>query len=221
MKETSLMTNRTTLEDKPLILLEDYPPLEWTLSRTVKSTIFGLIIILTILGNLLALWVFFRYRKQLRSPTHYFLANLALADLFVGVFSLPYLAVFSVTLRWYFGREWCYYWTLGHYWFCSSSILSTLGVCIERFVGVRNPLKHLSVMNKRTIFKMMAGIWILAGMLSVGPFLIWLERPTNDALRCIINLTKGHVIVASVGIFHIPAGIMVVLYYLIYRYVNS
>ena len=76
-----------------------YPPFEWNLERSIKSVIFGSIVVGTVVGNFLVLFAFLRYRKQLRQPTHYFLANLSLADFLVGVGSLPFLAVRSVTER--------------------------------------------------------------------------------------------------------------------------
>jgi hypothetical protein len=89
---------------------------------------------------------------------------------------------------------------------------------VERFIGVKYPLKHLKIMRKRVILTTICGVWILAVILSAVPLLLWPEIPRNTKpYSCGINLRMGHVIVASVGIFHIPAITMVVFYYLIYR----
>lgn len=219
MKEPLLILSDSTNNSDPNInsTFFEIEPLEWNIGKTIQSFIFGSVVVGTILGNFLAIFVFLRNRKNLRSPTHFFIANLALADFLVGVLSLPFLATFSVTLRWYFGLHFCYIWTILHFIFCSSSILSTLAVCIERFVGVRYPLKHLRIMNRRTILQIVGGVWVLAVILAALPLVIWPEKPSIKPYDCKINLRLGHVVVASVGIFHLPATAMVVFYYLIYR----
>lgn len=178
-------TNFTNLTNNPKTVV--LPPLEWNLVRTFQSIIFGTIVFTTILGNLLVLWVFLKNKRSLRSPTHYFIANLSLSDLLVGIFTLPFLAVRNITFRWYFGNFFCEAWTVLHFVFCSASILSTLAVCVERFVGVHWPLRHLRVMGRGNILKGVGGVWTLALVLSALPLLIWREEPSENPLDCRVN----------------------------------
>jgi hypothetical protein len=55
-----------------------------------------LIVITTILGNLLVLIVFLRGGRELRSPSHFLIANLALADFLVSTLCLPFTATQQV-----------------------------------------------------------------------------------------------------------------------------
>lgn len=87
------------------------------------------------------------FLQELRAPTHFFIANLSLADFLVGIMAMPFLATVHVTDRWYFGSGFCYAWVIIHFWLCSASILSTLAVCVERYVGVKYPLRHVEIMS--------------------------------------------------------------------------
>lgn len=185
---------------------------EWTWRESLLVIPLGLIVIGTILGNALVLYSAATRSPTFRLPTHFFIANLALADFLVGVLVMPFLAVLQVTGRWYFGPIYCESWTVIHFWLCSSSILSTCAVCIERYIGVRFPLKHKQIMSTQRIWGMIVGVWTLAGLLSIGCLYIWPQPKSPLPFTCAINQQIGHVIVAVVGILYIPAVIMIVLY---------
>jgi hypothetical protein len=112
-------------------------PFEWGWLHTLKLLIFGPIVFLAIFGNLLTLFAFLTRYRQMKSPTHYFIFNLALADFLVGVLCLPFLATKAISGKWYFGAEFCFAYMIMHFWFCSCSIFSTCAICVERYIGVR------------------------------------------------------------------------------------
>ncbi|CAL8089710.1 unnamed protein product [Orchesella dallaii] len=188
----------------------------WTWQETLLAIPLSLIVIGTIFGNFLVLYVVATRSHNLRLPTHFFIANLAVADFLVGVFVMPFLATLQVTGRWYFGDVYCETWTVTHFWLCSASILSTCAVCIERYIGVRFPLKHKEIMNQRRIWGMIACVWVFAGLLTLSSIYIFPEPDIDTPYSCKINQQIGHVIIAVVGILYIPAVIMIVFYWQIY-----
>jgi len=64
----------------------------------VKAIALGLIILLTISGNVLVLLAV-GLSRNLRSSTNYLIVNLAVADLLLGTTVLPFSATFEVTGR--------------------------------------------------------------------------------------------------------------------------
>ncbi len=86
----------------------------WTWDRIVLIIILSLITVGTVIGNLLVLIHFvknlFSRGLQRIAPTHFFIANLSLADLSVGILVLPYLTIYQVTGKWYFGQNLCTVW---------------------------------------------------------------------------------------------------------------
>jgi len=195
----------------------DGPPhLDWGWGETILSIPLTLIVLGTIIGNFLVLFSFATRTKTLRSPTHFFIANLALADFLVGILVMPYLATLQLTNIWYLGQTFCIFWTVTHFWLCSASILSTCAVCIERYVGVRYPLRHKEIMNSMTLGGIIACVWILAGFLSLLSIFAWPEPYDGNQYSCRLNHQLGHVIVSVVFILYIPAAVMITLYWRIY-----
>lgn len=61
------------------------------------SLCFGLLAVLTVIGNVLAILVFLKQR--LRKRAHFLLISLAFADLLVGLFTTPFYIAVNTTLR--------------------------------------------------------------------------------------------------------------------------
>lgn len=205
------MSSDTSSDDN-----QSVPPFIWSWQESLLVIPLVIIVIVTIIGNFLVLYSAATRSRTLRLPTHYLIANLALADFLVGVLVMPFLTVLQLTGRWYFGAVYCESWTVIHFWLCSASILSTCGVCIERYIGVRFPLKHKQILNTQRIWGMIVCIWTLAGLLSVASLYIWPQPKSGLPYACDINQQIGHVILAVVGILYVPAVIMIVLYLKIY-----
>ena len=70
-------------------------PIQLTVAL-MKTLALGIIILLTIGGNVLVLMAV-AVSPNLRSSTHYLIVNLAVADLLLGMTVLPFSAVFEIT----------------------------------------------------------------------------------------------------------------------------
>ena len=60
-----------------------------------ESLLFGLLSLVILAGNTLVCTAIYRNRK-LRTKTNYYLVSLAVADIMVGVFSVPYWIYFRL-----------------------------------------------------------------------------------------------------------------------------
>lgn len=65
--------------------------------------------ILTVFGNLIVLYAI-RTEKRLRTVSNLFILSLALADLIVGLFVMPFSAIHIIVGRWPFSRSICQMW---------------------------------------------------------------------------------------------------------------
>ena len=59
-----------------------------SIAEVLLSALFSLLIVIDIVGNVLVCLVVYQ-SKQMRKPMNYLLANLAVADVVIGVFMLP------------------------------------------------------------------------------------------------------------------------------------
>jgi hypothetical protein len=93
-----LIPSTTTEKDGTIVLGVVRPFLVFTI-LTITS-------VATVIGNLLVISAIWREEK-LHSPTNYFIASLASADLLVGLVVIPFEALTELLNgRWLFGHEW-------------------------------------------------------------------------------------------------------------------
>lgn len=201
------------------VLLETFPDFNNPLIL-LEAFFLGLIILLTISGNLLVI-VAVVPSPTLRSPTHSLIVNLAVADLLLGITVLPLSATRELYAgAWLLGPSLCSVWTSLDVLCCTASILSLCGISVDRYIGVSRPLAYSRILTKRRARILIAVIWTLALAISIAPPLGWKEEvvvtDTSDN-ECQVNKDLGYVIFSACGSFYIPALVIIVLYFLVYR----
>lgn len=184
----------------------------------LEALFLGLMIILTISGNLLVI-VAVVPSPTLRSPTHSLIVNLAVADLLLGITVLPLSATRELYAgAWLLGPSLCSIWTSLDVLCCTASILSLCGISVDRYIGVSRPLAYSRILTKRRARILIAVIWTLALAISMAPPLGWKEEVSvTDDNDCQVNKELGYVIFSACGSFYIPALVIIVLYFLVYR----
>ena len=119
---------------------------------------------ITLPGNfLVVLAIFIDPNRELsRSPFNYFVANLAMADLLVGVVTEPVSAVYHI-------KEGLGMMSAGlpaiHMPFfisTTASILSLAALTLDRFVAISNPMKYRTKLNPARAAIVCAAIWIVS-----------------------------------------------------------
>ena len=118
---------------------------------------FGALVTLIIAGNVLTIWIFFKHRSQKR--TYPLLMSLAVADLLVGIFAVPFYikAVVSKGYTWYVI-------SIGADVFTGTTSIYTLAVIsLERMFAVGWPLRHRTV-NYRVYVCAISIPWIIAAI---------------------------------------------------------
>ncbi|ELU14162.1 hypothetical protein CAPTEDRAFT_65280, partial [Capitella teleta] len=186
--------------------------------RTViTAMILCLICLMTISGNILVLVAVF-VNSHLRGTTHYFIANLAVADLLLGTTVLPFSASLEVAAgHWYFGQLFCDVWAAVDVLCCTASIMSLCVISIDRYIGVTRPLQHSTIMSERRAGYIILIVWILAMTISIAPLLGWKEPPPDNPSVCLVTQELGYVLFSVSGSFYIPLVIILVVYFRVYR----
>lgn len=189
---------------------------DWMVEVVVKSVILAIIVVLTIGGNVLVLLAVFMSRN-LRSSTHYLIVNLAVADLLLGTTVLPFSATLEVSGKWYFGQVFCEVWATADVLCCTASIWSLCVISLDRYIGVTRPLAYSSIMTERRMCVLIAVVWALSIVISIGPAFGWKTPPDPDPTVCTVNQELGYVLFSVTGSFYLPSLCILILYWRIYR----
>ena len=157
------------------------------------STLFALVAMATVIGNVLTIAVFSR-RKSKCVRANYFLASLAVADIMVGTISVP-MYMYHLVCYWQFGTiigNTAYFFYMAEDIFSGfSSIFALTVIAIERFYSVMWPLKHRTI-TKRVYVTLITVVWSLSGLLAILYIL--------DACKILRNRIFFYLIIASLFI---------------------
>ncbi|XP_042217339.1 alpha-1A adrenergic receptor-like [Homarus americanus] len=193
---------------------------EWTtnslVEAVVKSVVLATIVMLTIGGNVLVLLAVFMSRN-LRSSTHYLIVNLAVADLLLGTTVLPFSATLEVSGKWYFGQVFCGVWATADVLCCTASIWSLCVISLDRYIGVTRPLAYSTIMTEKRMCVLIAAVWALSIVISIGPAFGWKTPADPDPTVCTVNQELGYVLFSVTGSFYLPSLCILVVYWRIYR----
>lgn len=96
-QDASSLSSSTYLQDN----LTFSPPL-----TALFAIIAGLMSTMTIIGNVFVITAFI-IEKSLRKYSNYFILNLSIADLLIGILIPPYTPFFLYNYHWKFGRPAC------------------------------------------------------------------------------------------------------------------
>ncbi|MEE6515438.1 hypothetical protein FKM82_024198 [Ascaphus truei] len=181
----------------------------------VVGVIFGGFIIFGMLGNILVI-LSVACHRHLQTVTHYFIANLAVADLLLMSMVLPFSAIFEIQGYWHFGRIFCNIWAAVDVLCCTASIMSLCAISIDRYIGVSYPLRYPSIMTERRGLLALLCIWVLSFVISIGPLFGWKEPAPEDETICEITKEPGYALFSAFGSFYLPLTIILVMYFRVY-----
>ncbi|XP_028018068.2 alpha-1D adrenergic receptor [Balaenoptera acutorostrata] len=177
-------------------------------------------ILMAVAGNLMVI-LSVACNRHLQTVTNYFIVNLAVADLLLSATVLPFSATMEVLGFWAFGRAFCDVWAAVDVLCCTASILSLCTISVDRYVGVRHSLKYPAIMTERKAAAILALLWAVALVVSVGPLLGWKEPVPPDERFCGITEEAGYAVFSSLCSFYLPMAIIVVMYCRVYVVARS
>uniref|UniRef100_A0A182QZV4 G-protein coupled receptors family 1 profile domain-containing protein n=1 Tax=Anopheles farauti TaxID=69004 RepID=A0A182QZV4_9DIPT len=147
-----------------------------------------------------------------------------MADMLVALCAMTFNASVELSGRWLFGPFMCDVWNSLDVYFSTASILHLCCISVDRYFAIVRPLEYPLYMTQRTVFFMLANVWVLPALISFTPiFLGWYTTAEHlNALKinpdlCIFVVNKSYAIISSSISFWIPGIVMVTMYYRIYK----
>lgn len=203
-------------EDDPQCQGPGYPP---AASVLLLATAISVVSIVTIAGNALVICSFATDRK-LRTFGNYFILNLAISDLIVGVLIAVYTP-YLVRGCWELTRVGCLVFTLLDYVVPLASAWNMALISLDRYWSVARAIEYRHRVNSRRVVALMTVPWI-AGTLWYGPtVLFWAEfagRSSVPAGKCFVEFYDrvSFLIACSVLEFVLPFVTVTTINVLVY-----
>ncbi|GFN97723.1 muscarinic acetylcholine receptor m5-like [Plakobranchus ocellatus] len=219
----SLSVSTDVLEASTQSLSEEALGVErTTLEVVLISIVVTLLAIVTSGGNLLVI-VAFKIDKNLQTVSNYFLLSLAVADLTIGVVSMPLYTVYLMMGYWPLRAIMCDIWLSLDYTMSNASVANLIIISFDRYLSITRPLTYRAKRTPRRAATMIIFAWVISSIMWTPWIFAW---PYIDGARnvpqteCYIQFLKTNqfiTIITAMFAFYIPVIIMSVLYFRIYR----
>ncbi|XP_070180310.1 muscarinic acetylcholine receptor DM1-like [Littorina saxatilis] len=199
-------------------VLRQRPPYEVVLICLVVI----ILVILTAVGNLLVILAF-RMDKNLQTVSNYFLLSLAVADLAIGLVSMPLYTLYLLMDQWPLGALMCDIWLAIDYTMSNASVANLIIISFDRYFSVTRPLTYRAKRTPRRAGTMICTAWIISVLLWTPWIFAWpyIEgKRTVKEFECYVQFIKTNrymSIFTAMAAFYIPVAIMFGIYHRIYR----
>ena len=197
-------------------------PIHTTAEIILISLVAGFLSLFTICGNLFVI-VAFKLDKQLQIISNCFLLSLAVADLTIGLVSMPLYTLYLLMGYWPLGPILCDLWLSLDYTMSNASVANLLVICFDRYLSVTRPLTYRANRTPRKVGIMISCAWVISALLWSPWIFAWPyiegERtvPNNECYIQFLRTNTAITIATALAAFYIPVTIMSTLYFIIYR----
>jgi len=157
------------------------PPLQIVV---VLSLFYGAISLVAVLGNSTVILIVLTSRRMQKSVTNFFIANLALADVIIGLFAIPFQFQAALLQRWNLPEFLCPFCPFFQNLSVNASIFTLTAIAVDRYKAIMFPLKsHASKSRTKVIILI---IWIVSAILAVPMAIAFRANMVQpDLLQCI------------------------------------
>lgn len=156
---TNQVVNNEVMNDESLGLYQ--VPFELAI---LLSCCYGCVSLCAVIGNSMIIWIVFKSRRM-RNVTNYFIANLALADILIGAFAIPFQFQAALLQRWDLPWFMCSFCPTVQVISVNVSVFTLTAIALDRYRAVLYPLTART--NKLRIKFIIISIWLLAIVLSI------------------------------------------------------
>ena len=184
---------------------------------TATTVILFFMVIGIVLGNVLVLvttWL----DKRLHQPNKYFIACLAVADLLVGVFSVPIRLYMQFDPLELYPIKLCRFW----FWvdiFCEvASIVTLTVISVDRYFKISKPFKYRVRMDTTASAIVIVNIWLISAVCATFSLFSFggSDGVTSVVARGCLNDNRIYYTILSVVFFFAPSVIIILMYAFIF-----
>lgn len=190
---------------------------EGELQKNLFTAFYVIVLFFTVVGNTLVCLAIY-IDQRLRSPTNWFIASLAVSDLFYGLAGLPFRIVVNVTVL--SNLSLCYLWIWVDMVCAAASMANLAVISVDRYLKITKPFSYHRNMTKKRSFLAIGGVWLYALILATFAIIKWpgargvLIDVRHDLC---LNDNKVFYTVANIVAFLSPLIVLIVSYSLIFR----
>ncbi|XP_025893554.1 cholecystokinin receptor type A [Nothoprocta perdicaria] len=146
------------LENDTFFCVDDPPYPSKDLHQTIRILLYALIFLLSVLGNILVITVLIR-NKRMRTVTNTFLLSLAVSDLMLCLFCMPFTLIPNLLKDFIFGSAVCKTATYFMGVSVSVSTFNLVAISLERYSAICKPLQSRVWQTKSHALKVIAATW--------------------------------------------------------------
>ncbi|XP_076346958.1 cholecystokinin receptor-like [Tachypleus tridentatus] len=165
----------------------DFSPIvfTWTVAIGLRVGFYIVIFTAAILGNVLVI-VTLTQNKRMRTVTNTFLLNLAISDLLLGVFCMPFTLVGSLLRNFIFGEVMCRLIPYLQAVSVSVSVWTLVSISLERYFAICRPLKSRQWQTTSHACKIIMLVWTgsFLAMLPIAVLSKLLEVKSSGRYKC-------------------------------------
>lgn len=150
-------------------------------SQVILVILYTLTTVAAVGGNSLAIAVFARGHRC-KTDLRFFLINLAVADLIMGIFCIPFTFAYQITGVWMFSEPMCHIVQCCQVVSVTASVSTNTWIGIDRLVAVKFPL-HKRVTSSRSK-AVIVSVWIFAWSVGVAPLIMGRTKEVQGKVMC-------------------------------------
>lgn len=185
---------------------------------TSGLTFFYISIIVTCLVayGLIILTVYFN--RRLRTICNFFIISLGVADVMIVTMVIPVnISLLLGTFHFYSAAH-CQFLATVNLMSISTVSLNLCTVSMERYFAIAYPFKYEAFTTTKTTGAVIGGIWLYALIAALLPAMGWRSQSiTVEGNICRADNLESYTLFMTIGSFFIPAIIMVVSNFIVYR----
>ncbi|XP_036406945.1 pyroglutamylated RF-amide peptide receptor [Megalops cyprinoides] len=146
-----------TYNIQPLVYIPELP----FSAKTTFVIMYAIIFVLALVGNSLVVYIVVR-KRAMQTATNIFICSLAVSDLLITFFCIPFTLLQNISSEWLGGVLVCKTVPFVQTTAIVTGILTMTCIAVERYQGIVYPLKMKRQYTPQRAYKMLGVVWIAA-----------------------------------------------------------